>query len=605
MNKGKFIFAQLTSFISRYEFDKCVLRYQGDYKVQDFSCWNQFLYMMFGQLTHRESSRDIITCLKTHRNKVFHLGIKQIVAYSTLTRANENRSWQIYADFASYLIDIVRPLYTNRPVKTIKHHIMRKITTIFFILFILISCNNLENDNNYYRTLKQAAKHDKIVILDFSAIWCGGCKAYDIYVFNDSIMQGELNKKYIVLKIDRDKQENKFLVNKFKIQGLPHVVLIDKNEEILGSILGFKKLYLNHPEKFLTDIENILALQRDISKLESAFQNDNKNFDTINDLLKLYEKAGRYLETEKLEKQLVVQASIDLLIEVQIQTNDKHEYNRISKLIDKYKNEIQEPIIELHNFNYSFFVAGHTYGNPMNIQYGLYPPFVNSIPYINNYPKMSLGILTGDVVNKPTREYWDSVLLDINKFTIPIHIAAGNHDRGFEFERIFKDYYYHFILEDDLFIILSPTNWNIEGEQKKFLLQTIDNNYQLVQNIFIFCHELIWWSPENQFSNVEINYRPHYPGSTNYWTEINPFLDSIPNNVIIFAGDLGCVESVSAFMYFKEDNITLIGSGMGGGKEDNIVIVEVSDYSVINYKLIGLNNTPFSEIEILEEYVLP
>jgi hypothetical protein len=69
--------------------------------------------MMFGQLTHRESSRDIITCLKAHRNKVFHLGIKQIVAHSTLTRANENRSWQIYADFATYLIGVARPLYKN------------------------------------------------------------------------------------------------------------------------------------------------------------------------------------------------------------------------------------------------------------------------------------------------------------------------------------------------------------------------------------------------------------------------------------------------------------------------------------------------------------
>ena len=64
MNKGKFVFAQVTLLITRYDFDKCVLRYQGGYKVQDFSCWNQFLCMMFGQLTHRESARDIITCLK-------------------------------------------------------------------------------------------------------------------------------------------------------------------------------------------------------------------------------------------------------------------------------------------------------------------------------------------------------------------------------------------------------------------------------------------------------------------------------------------------------------------------------------------------------------
>lgn len=69
--------------------------------------------MMFGQLTHQESSRDIITCLIAHRNKELHLGIKQIVAHSTLTRANENRSWKIYSDFVMHLISIVRPMYKN------------------------------------------------------------------------------------------------------------------------------------------------------------------------------------------------------------------------------------------------------------------------------------------------------------------------------------------------------------------------------------------------------------------------------------------------------------------------------------------------------------
>jgi hypothetical protein len=273
-------------------------------------------------------------------------------------------------------------------------------------------------------------------------------------------------------------------------------------------------------------------------------------------------------------------------------------------IISCEKSEIHEPIIELSNYNYSFFVAGHTYGNPMSYQYGLHPPFVNSIPKINSYPKMSLGILTGDVVPKPTEDYWDSALIDINRLLIPIHIASGNHDRGSEFERIFKDYYYSFKFDNDLFIILSPTQWNIEGKQKEFLVQTIDNNYLSVQNIFIFCHELIWWSPDNQFRNVEINYRPHYPGSTNYWTEINPFLDSLPNNVVIFAGDVGCYYTTSAYMYYKEDNITLIASGMGGGIEDNIVIIEVSD-TCINYKLIGLNDTLFSEIGKLEDYILP
>jgi hypothetical protein len=113
VNKGKYVFAQLNSFNVRYEFVKCVLRYDGDYKVREFSCWCQFLSMMFGQLTHRESIRDIVTCLKAHQNKVYHLGIKQVVFHSTLTRANESRSWKIYADFAMYLISITRPLYAK------------------------------------------------------------------------------------------------------------------------------------------------------------------------------------------------------------------------------------------------------------------------------------------------------------------------------------------------------------------------------------------------------------------------------------------------------------------------------------------------------------
>jgi transposase len=113
VNQGKYVFAQLNSLVVRYEFEKCVNRYNGNYKVRDFSCWGQFLCMMFGQLTHRESIRDITTCLKAHQNKAYHLGIKQPISHSTLTRANEKRDWRIYADFAQYLIELVRPLYAS------------------------------------------------------------------------------------------------------------------------------------------------------------------------------------------------------------------------------------------------------------------------------------------------------------------------------------------------------------------------------------------------------------------------------------------------------------------------------------------------------------
>ena len=113
MHKGKFVLAQLISLVPRYEFDKCVDIYNGNYRIKDFSCWSQFICMVFGQLTHRESITDIITCLSAHQHSLYHIGIQQLVAVSTLTRANENRDWRIYSDYASYLLSITRPLYAK------------------------------------------------------------------------------------------------------------------------------------------------------------------------------------------------------------------------------------------------------------------------------------------------------------------------------------------------------------------------------------------------------------------------------------------------------------------------------------------------------------
>lgn len=116
MNSGKYAFSQLLQFINRYEFEKCVTRYNGDHRTRGLNCWNQFLHLFFGQLTSRNSLRDICTCLKAHQNKLYHLGIKQYVNQSTLSRANENRDWRIFADFGEHLIQLVKPLYENQPI---------------------------------------------------------------------------------------------------------------------------------------------------------------------------------------------------------------------------------------------------------------------------------------------------------------------------------------------------------------------------------------------------------------------------------------------------------------------------------------------------------
>ena len=139
--------------------------------------------------------------------------------------------------------------------------------------------------------------------------------------------------------------------------------------------------------------------------------------------------------------------------------------------------------------------------------------------------------------------------------------------------------------------------------QLEFLENTLESNHAFVDNIFIFMHELIWWSPTNEYQAVEINYASHYPGSTNFDTIVKPLLLSYSNNITIYAGDLGCTNSVSPFMYHHFDNVTLIGSGMGGGVRDNIIITNVFEDSVY-YDLVAINGLDQNALGEIYEYIL-
>jgi hypothetical protein len=113
MNSGKTIFAQLMDLApSRiYEFRKCVDRYNGNHKVISFSCWDQYLFMAFAQLTYRESLRDIQACLRATQSKLYHLGIRGKVSRNTLAHANQTLDSRICADFSQILIAKARKLY--------------------------------------------------------------------------------------------------------------------------------------------------------------------------------------------------------------------------------------------------------------------------------------------------------------------------------------------------------------------------------------------------------------------------------------------------------------------------------------------------------------
>lgn len=113
MFSGEYIFSQVMDHLPMHTFRKCVDQYSGNRYVKSFNCFDQFLCMAFGQLTHRESLRDIEICLRAHKPKLYHIGIRGGISRNTFSNANKTRDWRIYADFAHALIKIARPLYSR------------------------------------------------------------------------------------------------------------------------------------------------------------------------------------------------------------------------------------------------------------------------------------------------------------------------------------------------------------------------------------------------------------------------------------------------------------------------------------------------------------
>jgi hypothetical protein len=115
MNQGRTVFAQLMDELPKYEFDKCVRRYDGNKHVRTLPSYEHFLVLGFAQLTYRESLRDIETCLRALGSKLYHSGIGQPTPRSTLADANEKRDWRIFSDFAHVLIEQATQLYADEP----------------------------------------------------------------------------------------------------------------------------------------------------------------------------------------------------------------------------------------------------------------------------------------------------------------------------------------------------------------------------------------------------------------------------------------------------------------------------------------------------------
>lgn len=113
MNKGKYVYAQIVEFLPQWMFDNIVKKYDGNRYVKHFTCWNQLLVMIFGQLTTRDSLRDLIVAIDAHNKKSYHLGFGKSVTRSNLSKANEKRDCRIFEEFAYYLIDVARQKRSN------------------------------------------------------------------------------------------------------------------------------------------------------------------------------------------------------------------------------------------------------------------------------------------------------------------------------------------------------------------------------------------------------------------------------------------------------------------------------------------------------------
>ncbi len=259
--------------------------------------------------------------------------------------------------------------------------------------------------------------------------------------------------------------------------------------------------------------------------------------------------------------------------------------------------------------SYSFFVAGHTYGHPGVDNEGFHPPFKDKFAYIQSRDEIQFGILTGDIVSPgPTAQDWDEIDNDISLLGLDVYFAVGNHDMENRplFESRYGDTYYHFIYENDLFLILDPNidNWNISGDQILYMKDVVNSNYEFIDNIFVFFHQLLWWDENNIYSQISPNSLAGRADTINFWTEVEPFFRQKPNHIVFFAGDVGAASWSSDFMYDAYDNIELVASGMGENIGDNFIVTNVNQDKTIDYDLICLSDIDLECFGDIKDYQL-
>ncbi len=256
---------------------------------------------------------------------------------------------------------------------------------------------------------------------------------------------------------------------------------------------------------------------------------------------------------------------------------------------------------------YSFFVAGHTYGSPGVNNKGFHPPFKAKFEYIQSRSEIKLGVLTGDIVSpNPKEKDWDEIDADIDLLGLPIYFAVGNHDMENRtlYESRYGDTYYSFTFENDLFIILDPNldSWSITGDQLSFLQNVVDNNYLSSRNVYVFFHQVMWRPGAEKYYHIQCNSYVGIKYPLNFWTTVMPIFSTLPNQVFMFAGDIG-VSWASDVSYDLHKNVTLISSGMGDKNGENFIVVNILENGNVDFDLICLSDT-LNCLGDLEDYLV-
>ena len=275
-------------------------------------------------------------------------------------------------------------------------------------------------------------------------------------------------------------------------------------------------------------------------------------------------------------------------------------------------NELNQQIQTKEDTNYTIFIAGHTYGSHNDNNLGIYPKFYNKLRL--GEKNFDFGIFAGDFTRDGNDQSWDFFDKQVSKLKFSIHLVPGNHDIGYDINNVqakryknrYGNFYKSFKFKNDLFIILNPyeDKWSIKNQQYFFLKTILEQNYDLVDNIFIITHPVFYINDQFQvipnslggaknadkfapdfdpvYEKIEtVNKKFEFAKKNiNFWSEIYPLFEKYINKYYIISGDVGAFDNGSELFCKKIDNNVFLATGMGSGKNDNYLIFKKTNQNI-------------------------